>query len=368
MADMLDYLAWRGDIEFTQMPVNPVDALIFSTLSYIDFKDIVPDNPMQSISMEEAAAGLFSLAEPQNRTRVKKDLELLEAVAGSARFDNIRLSFYRSILIPEEDTQFAAVTIFLEDGSAYIAFRGTDNTLTGWKEDFNMTFQPDIPAQRLALEYVQEFAAAHPIPIWMGGHSKGGNLSVYAAAKCGELLQMRIVEVHNQDGPGFSEAMMDDPGYRAILPKLRSYVPQSSVIGMLLEHEEPYTIIKSNQIGIMQHDPYSWQVLGPNFQQVEELTSDSRFLERKYKNWLSQMSNEERSEFFDTVFGLLESTGAERTGEIIRPQNVFAYVKTLKTNESMRSVLASELARLVSSARQTQSDPVSGIPATTEEA
>ena len=356
MADMLDYLAWRGDIEFTQMPVNPVDALIFSTLSYIDFKDIVPDNPMQSVSMAEAAAGLFSLSEPLNRTRVKKDLELLEAVARSARFDNIRLSFYRSILIPEEDTQFAAVTIFLEDGSAYIAFRGTDNTLTGWKEDFNMTFQPDIPAQRLALEYVQEFTAAHPIPIWMGGHSKGGNLSVYAAAKCGELLQMRIVEVHNQDGPGFSEAMMNDPGYRAILPKLRSYVPQSSVIGLLLEHEEPHTIIKSNQIGIMQHDPYSWQILGPNFIQEEELTSDSRFLDRTFKNWLSQMTNEERSEFFDTVFGLLESTGAERTGELIRPQNVLAYVKTLKTNESMRSVLASEFSRLVSSARQTPTD------------
>ena len=360
MADMLDYLAWRGDIEFTQMPVNPVDALIFSTLSYIDFKDIVPDNPMQSVSMAEAAAGLFSLSEPLNRTRVKKDLELLEAVARSARFDNIRLSFYRSILIPEEDTQFAAVTIFLEDGSAYIAFRGTDNTLTGWKEDFNMTFQPDIPAQRLALEYVQEFTAAHPIPIWMGGHSKGGNLSVYAAAKCGELLQMRIVEVHNQDGPGFSEAMMNDPGYRAILPKLRSYVPQSSVIGLLLEHEEPHTIIKSNQIGIMQHDPYSWQILGSNFIQEEELTSDSRFLDRTFKNWLSQMTNEERSEFFDTVFGLLESTGAERTGELIRPQNVLAYVKTLKTNESMRSVLASELSRLVSSARQTPTD--SAIP------
>ena len=360
MADMLDYLAWRGDIEFTQMPVNPVDALIFSTLSYIDFKDIVPDNPMQSVSMAEAAAGLFSLSEPLNRTRVKKDLELLEAVARSARFDNIRLSFYRSILIPEEDTQFAAVTIFLEDGSAYIAFRGTDNTLTGWKEDFNMTFQPDIPAQRLALEYVQEFTAAHPIPIWMGGQSKGGNLSVYAAAKCGELLQMRIVEVHNQDGPGFSEAMMNDPGYRAILPKLRSYVPQSSVIGLLLEHEEPHTIIKSNQIGIMQHDPYSWQILGPNFIQEDALTSDSRFLDRTFKNWLSQMTNEERSEFFDTVFGLLESTGAERTGELIRPQNVLAYVKTLKTNESMRSVLASEFSRLVSSARQTPTD--SAIP------
>lgn len=362
MADMLDYLAWRGDIEFTQMPVNPVDALIFSTLSYIDFKDIVPASPMQSISLEEAAAGLFSLSEPQNHVRVKKDLELLEAVAASARFDNIRMSFYRSILIPEEDTQFAAVTIFLEDGSAYIAFRGTDNTLTGWKEDFNMSFQSSIPAQRLALEYVQEFTAAHPIPIWMGGHSKGGNLAVYAAAKCGELLQRRIVEVYNQDGPGFSEEMMNDPGYRRILPKVRSYVPQSSVIGMLLEHEEPYTIIRSNQIGIMQHDPYSWQVLGAGFLQVEELTADSRFLDRTFKNWLSQMSNEERSEFFDTVFDLLESTGVERAGEIIRPENVRAYLKTLKTNEYMRNILASELVRLVSSARRAQSDPETKLP------
>ena len=354
MADMLEYLAWRGDIEFPQMPVNPVDALIFSTLSYIRFEDIVPDNPMQSISLEKAAEEFFALPAPENRVRVKKDLELLEAVAASPRFDNIRMSFYRSILIPEEDTQFAAITIFLEDGSAYIAFRGTDSTLTGWKEDFNMTFQSSIPAQRLALEYVQEFAAAHPIPIWMGGHSKGGNLAVYAAAKCGETLQKRIVEVHNQDGPGFSEEMMNDPGYRNILPKLRSYVPQSSVIGMLLEHEEPYTIIRSNQVGIMQHDPYSWMVMGAGFLQVEELTADSRFLDRTLKNWLAGMSNEDRSRFFDTVFELLESTGAEHAGEIIRPQNVRSYLKTLQSNEYMRNILASELANLALSARQAQ--------------
>ena len=364
MADMLEYLAWRGDIEFTQMPVNPVDALIFSTLSYIQFEDIVPDNPLQSISLKEAAAGLFSLADPVRRTRVKKDLELLKAVAESARFDNIRMSFYRSILIPEEETQFSAVTIFLEDGSAYIAFRGTDNTLTGWKEDFNMSFQSSIPAQHLALSYVQEFMAAHSIPVWMGGHSKGGNLAVYAAAKCGEFLQKRIVEVYSQDGPGFSKEMMDDAGYQNILPKVRSYVPQSSVIGMLLEHEEPYTIIRSNQIGIMQHDPYSWQVLGANFLQVEELTADSRFLDRTFKNWLAAMSNEERSEFFDTVFELLESTGAERAGEIIRPQNVRAYLKVLKSNEYMRNVLASELVRLASIARQSQTEPQSNLPDT----
>jgi hypothetical protein len=263
--------------------------------------------------------------------------------------------------------QFCAMTFRLSDGSLFVAFRGTDDTIVGWKEDFNMTFLSHIPAQERAAAYLNYVASCHKGPIRTGGHSKGGNLAVYAAAKCGDLLQRRIVEIYNQDGPGFSETMMNDPGYRNILPKVRSYVPQSSVIGMLLEHEEPYTIIKSNQIGIMQHDPYSWQVLGANFLQVEELTADSRFLDRTFKNWLSQMSNEERSAFFDTVFELLESTGAERAGEIIQPQNVRAYLKTLKTNESMRNILASELVRLVSSARQAQSQTeTESLSSTTE--
>ena len=354
MADMLDYLAWRGDIEFTQIPVNPVDALIFSTLSYIDFKDIVPDNPMQSLSMAEAAAGLFSLSEPQNRTRVKKDLVLLEAVAGSARFDNIRLSFYRSILIPEEDTQFAAMTIFLEDGSAYIAFRGTDSTLTGWKEDFNMTFQTSIPAQRLALEYVQEFAEAHPIPIWMGGHSKGGNLAVYAAAKCGELLQKRIVEVHNQDGPGFSEAMMNDPGYRAILPKLRSYVPQSSVIGMLLEHEEPYTVIRSKSVGVLQHDLYNWDVLGKDFISVEEITEGSQFVDATIKTWFADMTNQERNQLVDVLYGLLSTGGVENVQSLLHPKNIRTYIRTLSSDENLRRILSTEFTGLIEAARKTK--------------
>ena len=356
MADILDYLAWRGDIPFSRMPVNPVDALIFSALSYIRFEDIVPDSPLQQISLPEAAAGLFSLEEPESRVRVKKDLELLEAAAKAPRFASLKMSCYRSILIPEEETQFAAVTFFLDDGSAFLAFRGTDSTLVGWKEDFNMTFQSRIPAQRLALEYVQEFADAYPIPIWIGGHSKGGNLAAYAAAKCGELLQKRIVEVHNQDGPGFSEDMMGDPGYQSILPKLRTFVPQSSVIGMLLEHEEPHIIIKSNQVGLMQHDPYSWMVMGPDFIRVAELTPDSRFLDRTFKNWLAKMSPLERSEFFDTVFDLLSAGDAEHTSEIMRPQNIIAYIKTLRANENIRGILTSELANLVRSARSPQEE------------
>ena len=352
MADLFDYLLWRGDLSFAQVPPNAVDALIFSAISYIRFGADVESSPDTPILLSKAFEDLTSLPDFEDRIRVKKDLELLEAVSQSPRFGNCKIYQYRDILIREEETQFAAITFLLDDGSTFLAFRGTDYTLTGWKEDFNMSFQSSIPAQRLALEYVQEFAAAHPVPIWMGGHSKGGNLAVYAAAKCGETLQKRIVKVHNQDGPGFSEAMMDDPGYRNILPKLRSYVPQSSVIGMLLEHEEPYTIIKSNQIGIMQHDPYSWELEGPSFLKVAQITESSQFLDATIKNWFASMTNQERNRLVEVMYTLLTTGGVENAIDIFQPKNIRAYVKTLSSDADMRHILSTEFQGLLESAKK----------------
>ena len=177
---------------------------------------------------------------------------------------------------------------------------------------------------------------------------------MYAYVKMKEEHVDDVIAVYNFDGPGFLDKIQETPRYLATKEKIYTFVPSSSIVGMLLEHEEPYTVIKSSQIGIMQHDPYSWQILGPNFCQVEELTANSRLLDRTFKNWLSKMSNEERSAFFDTVFELLESTGAAHTGELIRPQNVRSYLKTLQTNDSMRNLLASELASLLLSAREVQ--------------
>ena len=349
MSNMFDYLKWRGDILFSQLPPNPVDALIFSTLSYIRFSDIVPDNPRQRISLRSAADALL-----EERVRVKNDLELLTAAAGTARFGRVGLSFYQDVFIPEEDTQFAAITYYLEDNTAFLAFRGTDNTLVGWKEDFNMTFQESIPSQRLARDYTLTFSAASRVPLHLGGHSKGGNLAVYAAAKYDRFTQKRIVTVYNQDGPGFTEQMMTDPGYLNIVPKVRTYVPQSSVFGMLLEHEEPYIIIKSNQIGLMQHDPYSWEVIGGDFIPEETLTADSRFLDRTFRKWLAGMSTEERNAFFDNVFDLLMIDNTSKPKDIMRPQNIRAYIKALHTDDTRRHLIASELAKLLESAQRAQ--------------
>lgn len=355
MADMFDYLKWRGDILFTQLPPNPVDALIFSTLSYVSFDGIVPSDVNGWISLEEFVESFLSQEDYTGKIRVKSDLKLLKAVAESERFKNVGLSNYRNILLDAEETQFSAITFFLENGSAFLAFRGTDFTLTGWKEDFNMTFQESIPSQRLALQYVEEFCSLICAPIYLGGHSKGGNLAVYAAAKCEEEIQEKIIAVYNQDGPGFTSNLMGNPGYQAMVPKIHTYIPQSSLIGMLLEHEEPYIIIKSKQLGgAMQHEPYTWEVLGKDFILMEEVTADSRFLNRTIKNWLAGMTNEERDVFFDTVFELLAAGDAELTNEIIRPKNILSYVKTLKADDQMRHLLAGELVNLIQAGRKEQ--------------
>lgn len=352
MADMFDYLSWRGDIRFAQLPINPVDALIFSTLSYIQFQNIVPETAKQWIRLKDAAEILFTAENPEALCRVPQDAEFLHAAAKTARFGNVGMTLYRDILVPEEETQFAAVTFIMDDGTVYIAFRGTDHSLAGWKEDFNMSFREQIPAQRLALEYLRDFAAVSRAPIWIGGHSKGGNLAVYSAAKSDHLVRSRIIEIFNQDGPGFSEAMMSDPGYRAILPKIRTFVPQSSVIGMLLEHEEPYTVIKSSQAGLMQHDPYSWEVLGANFILLDELTDNSLFLDKTFKNWLAGMSSEDRSAFFDTVFDLLGAGGADQVQELLHPDSVRSFFRSLKSDEKSRHILSSELRSLLTAAKE----------------
>lgn len=366
---MFDYLTWRGDIRFSQMPVNPVDALILSTLAYTQFGELITDDPLHPVFLHSAVDAFFALPEPEKKVRDKRDLELLLAAAESQRFRNVGLCFYRDEFIPEEETQFAAMTFLLEDGSAFLAYRGTDYSLAGWKEDFNMTFMDTIPAQRKAVVYAEEFCELFTGNLLFGGHSKGGNLSVFAAAKVCPEIRHRIRTVYNLDGPGFGEYLMGDPGYLAMVPKIETYIPQSSIIGLLLEHEEAYTVIRSHQVGLLQHDPYSWDLMAGCFLEAEDLSPDNKFLARTIKNWLSGMTNEERSEFVDTVYDLLSTGGAQKTYHLLRPQNIRTVLKTLNSDENARRLLATELAELIQSARNIQQEMLrkqEALPESTE--
>ncbi|MBC5580105.1 DUF2974 domain-containing protein [Anaerofilum sp. BX8] len=350
MANILDYLEWRGDLTLQQAPFNPVDGLILCRLAYVPFDGIAPGPGEGTATIGGAARVLLAQQTPERRAVVsglwKGDAELLAALMDSGRFSGMLLESYVSELDPEEEKQFSAFTVCLGDGSRYVAYRGTDSTLVGWKEDFNMAFTTPVPAQRTAAEYLRARAAEKPGPLRVGGHSKGGNLAVFAAAFCGEETQGRILEVQNNDGPGFEAAVTAQPGYRRIAPRVRTMVPQSSVVGMLLEHEEAYTVVHSTQLGLMQHDLYSWQVRRTGFVCLESVDEGSRMVDRALKEWISSMTPAQRETFVDVLFGLLDASGAQTVGQLSLGwlKNAGALARTLKgidepTREAMSSIL-----------------------------
>lgn len=297
-----------------------MDGLILSTLSYVRFQTLVPDSPGLSVPLRQAAEAFLSLPEREveDRVRCKQDPRLLKALLSAPRFAFLPLTFYQDRLDPEREMQFSALTVLLDTGEALLVFRGTDNTLVGWKEDFNLSFLEVVPAQSAALDYTARLAAAVRPPA-AGGHSKGGNLAVFSAALSAPELRDRIGAVYSYDSPGFTQRVLSAPGYQELLPRIRSYVPQSSVVGMLLEHEEPYTVVKSRHLGIFQHDPYTWAVRGGGFLCLEELSDGSRNLDLTLKSWLAGLTPQDRELFLDSLYQALEGTQAQELEDLAHP-------------------------------------------------
>ena len=351
MADLFAYLDWRGDLPFSQVPVTPVDALLFSALSYIDFDGVVPHTHTAAISLADAAARLTALPDRDDRVRTKHDLPLLQKMAQCPRFAQVGLTGFDSQLIPEEETQFAALTFLPTDYVAIVTYRGTDSSVVGWKEDFAMSFERTVPAQRKALAYLQIAARNHPGALLLTGHSKGGNLAVFAAAMAGADIQPRIHAVYNNDGPGFTDFVLESPGYKTMLPRIHTYIPQSSIIGMLLEHKDPYTLIRSSTVSVLQHELYTWEVLGGDFIPEEDVSAGSQVINETITAWLATHSNAERSAFVEALFDLVEAGDADQTGELLRPRNIQSYIKTLVLDEEARRLLATELSGMLRTAK-----------------
>ena len=323
MGNLFDYLSWRGDLTFNQAPFGPVDALILSTLSYVRFDGLVSAGPDPPVLLGRAAEDFLALPlSRRSRCRCETDQNLLRALADAPRFARLELCCYSDRFVPKEETQFSALSVLLGDGSAYLAFRGTDGTLVGWKEDFNLSFLDVVPAQLEAAEYVQNLAGRFSGPLRLGGHSKGGNLAVAGAALSGMKVRDRIRSVWSFDGPGLSGYLLTRPGYQELLTRIRSFVPKSSVVGLLLAHEEPHTVVDSDQEGLFQHDPYSWQVQGPEFVCLEEVTPGSRLIDRTLKSWLAGLTSQQRETVVDTLYELLSSGDAKTVKEALEPKHL----------------------------------------------
>lgn len=317
MANLLDYLDWRGDLTLDQAPFNEVDNLILAELSFVDFRDIVPSpGGGKSVELRQAAEAFFARF-PEGE---KIDMgvlvpnaipEMLERMAESRRFGGMMLNCFTNRLDVGKGEQFAALAVETGDGLVYLSFRGTDDTLAGWREDFEMACMPEVPAQKKALEYTETVARQYPRrKLRLGGHSKGGNLAVYAGVFCPAAIQRRIAAVWSNDGPGFHTDLLDLPQHRRIADRIFSIVPKSSVVGMLLEHEEDYTVVDSDQLGFAQHDGFSWQVLGDHFVKLHQVTRQAHLSDQELRRWVHEMPVEQRARFVDALFRVLSASGA----------------------------------------------------------
>ena len=324
MANIMDYLAWRGDIAFGYSPFNDLDSLALASLSYLNY-------PAEPTLVRDLGVHVPAV-DKQQFAFVHECRALLSAAAMTERFAGVRMRHPVAVTDLDRDMQFAAVTFDLPDGAHYVAFRGTDSTIVGWREDFNMAFESPVPAQSAAVKYLQEASLLTDGPLFIGGHSKGGNLAVYAAAHADPMLQSRIRLVYSFDGPGLDDATVASEGYARIARRIRSFVPQQSVVGMLLAYHPDYTVVKSDGVSLLQHDSFTWQALGTGFIAVTELDVSSQLVDHTVHAWLAKVTPEKRKVFVDTVFDVLEATGASTVKDLYKdvPGHMPALLKALQ--------------------------------------
>jgi hypothetical protein len=340
-----------------------VDNIILTHLSYLPFDGIVPSpDEKRTVTIGEAAEKIAVVLERDPKAFgdvlvCKEDPALLAALGTSERYKHLRLTAYVNHIDMAKEEQFSALTILTDkpkEKSSLIAYRGTDNTLVGWKEDFNMSFSTAVPAQLEAVSYVEKMAKQLRGNLRLGGHSKGGNLAVYAAAFCKKRVRKRISAIYSNDAPGFSKEVIASAGYQAIKDKIHAFVPQSSIIGMLFEHDDDYTVVKSTQAGIMQHDVYSWEINRNDVIRLDTVTQESHFFDRTLKEWIGGMSKEQRRRFTDALYDILSSTEAKSLPQLTAGwlKNAGLMIQTYKDiDDSSREVISQSLAALFKSAK-----------------
>ena len=319
---VMDYLRWRGDLPLARDGFNEVDNLVLCIISYLNFRrfdDLKTTDPTGAVALPEVAARLTEEDEQLGLSELDY-IPLMRLAAETERFRDVRMFGFTHEWDEEKEMQFDAVSYLLPDNTLFVSFMGTDTSLVGWKEDFNMSFLSAVPAQERAAAYTVEMAAACPNrKLRIGGHSKGGNLAAWAAIHIpADLQKQRLLAAYNNDGPGFSHDMVETEAYRRVADKLHTYIPESSIVGVLLEHAEDYAVIDSSNRSIMQHEPMSWNVEGPRFVHLGQRSQMGKLSDDVLRQWIGSMTPQEREQFSDALFDVLSLSGKARTLDDLR--------------------------------------------------
>ena len=331
MSGIIDYSLANSHKDFNALPFSKVDGLIFAQLAYLDYDTFVPEKQLfargitfSKIAEQDGFENLF----PLERT-ARKNLLLFNSLAYSKRYGKVRINYHENVFDPLNAIQFSATTFLLPDGNACVSFRGTDSTITGWRENFDMLYNDTVPAQILSAKYLNTVAGKIKGKITVVGHSKGGNLAIYAGVMCSEKTKEKIVEIQSFDSPGFTEDFIASENYLKIEGKIVKFVPEESMIGMLLNDTDTYRIVKSDGEGIHQHDPFLWIVEDNDFVTGKKIDTKAKFVTSTFKEWIGNFTPEQREVFVDGVFDIIQATNAQKAESFID------WSENLKSNNAL---------------------------------
>ncbi|MBO5347734.1 MAG: DUF2974 domain-containing protein [Lachnospiraceae bacterium] len=312
IGNIIEYVHSYGFFDFEALPFSAVDALVLAQFVYIKIDGLV-----DGVKADSRPVTLKEMAQHPEAERLFADTRFEEnnralfyAMCESKRFGEMKCLYCADYICVENETQFMAVTCILSDGSVKVLYRGTDETIIGWKEDFNMAFQYPIPGQQSGRRYLERVAGYISADFDLIGHSKGGNLAVYAAMHASEKVQQRIQHIYNLDGPGFRTEVYSMGYFEKIADRIVKIIPRSSIVGMILENHGEYKVVDSKSIGFLQHDPYSWLIDRIDFVYVEQMDKTHRIMDESLNAWVMSLSTEEVSEFVNTLFQIVSASEA----------------------------------------------------------
>ena len=322
MGNLITYVQQYEAQTFQEKSVTDIDILVLTEIAYLPFDEIVSSSfeGKAAISLNQLGKEFEIIKEKEHENNpfmiTKERIQLLDVVSKSQRYKDIKVFGFMNDIDDELTKQFAAVCYQWEEESRWIIFRGTDESLTGWKEDFMMTYSDLIPAQIDAIEYLRKQAEFFSGSLNISGHSKGGNLSLYASAMQEEDIQHRIQQIYCWDAPGVHRSILNTEGYQRVVSKAKRYIPQDSIVGLMLESQVPYHIIESQGSGISQHSALMWNIEDDHFVELTELTKNSQLTDQTFKQWTEAVSDEDLKLFFDTFFELFFEMGVETVNDV----------------------------------------------------
>lgn len=350
MENIIDYVKEWGKYSLNEKPFNEVDSLVLCQMVYFNYKEFVPGFEESNVPV-----CIQSIYVHPDRDRILDDYwyrennkELFASAAQSRRFGNLKMNYYVNIINEETQTQFSAMTYILEDKNAYIAYRGTDATIVGWKEDLNLAFSKPLHSQQLAVEYMDRVAGYIGSSFYAGGHSKGGNLAVYAAMNCKPETRDSLLKVFNNDGPGFRPEIRQLGHYEAIADRMIKFIPRSSLVGTILEDQDDYELIESKGVGMLQHNAYSWKIEEGAFLRSKSMKSGKILRDAALNEWILSLSESEIHSFVDTLYDVVAASEASNVFEFGADwkkctQSVFEAAKELDetTKKSIAKIIRS---------------------------